>query len=100
MPSSIIQVLTSMEEAKVRLTMAATMHTEPMWQGLKKWTLSTLAVTQGPPATDFAASPAQMSIQLNTWRAAFVSPEHTLTVLVADDMYSSRFKLALCPMGL
>ena len=50
----------------MRLTMAATMQTEPRWQGLRKCTLSTLAVTQGPPATDFAASPAQMSIQLST----------------------------------
>lgn len=57
---------TSMEDAKVRLTMAATMATDPRWHGLRKCTESTLAVTQGPPATDFAARPAQMSIQLST----------------------------------
>lgn len=56
-----------MEEANVLFTIAATMHTEPRWQGLKKCTLSTLAVTHGPPATDLAANPAQISIQLKTW---------------------------------
>jgi len=57
---------TSIDDANVRLTIAATMQTEPEWQGLRKCTLSTLAVTQGPPATDFAANPAQTSIQLKT----------------------------------
>jgi len=64
---------TSMDDAKVRLTMAATMQTDPEWQGLRKWTLSTLAVTHGPPATDFAANPAQMSIQLNTCKHSIIS---------------------------
>ena len=39
---------TSMEEAKVRLTMAAMMATEPSLQGRRKCTLFRLAVTQGP----------------------------------------------------
>lgn len=36
------------------------------WQGRRKWTASTEAVTQGPRANVLAASPAQMSIQLST----------------------------------
>ncbi len=56
----------SMEEAKVRLTMAAMMATEPRRQGRRKWTESTEAETQGPRATVLAARPAQMSIQLST----------------------------------
>ncbi len=68
---------TSIDEAKVRLTMAATMQTDPRWHGRRKCTESTLAVTQGPPATDFAASPAQMSIQLNTWRTEQITVNHT-----------------------
>ena len=59
-------VLTSMEEWKTRLTMAAMMATEPWWQGRRKCTVSTEAVTTGPRATVLAARPAQMSIQLST----------------------------------
>ena len=55
-----------MEDLKVRLTIAAMMATDPFLTGRRKCTLSTLAVTQGPRATVFAASPAQMSIQLST----------------------------------
>ena len=58
----------SMDELKVRLTVAAMMATEPTRTGRRKCTASTLAVTHGPPATLFAASPAQMSIQLSTCR--------------------------------
>ncbi len=62
-------VRASMEELKVRLTVAAMMATEPTRTGRRKCTASTLAVTHGPPATLFAASPAQMSIQLSTCRS-------------------------------
>ena len=55
-----------MEEWKTRLTMAAMMATEPWWQGRRKCTVSTEAVTTGPRATVLAARPAQMSIQLST----------------------------------
>ena len=55
-----------MEVAKVRLTMAAMMATEPSLQGFRKCTASRLAVTTGPLATVLAAKPAQMSIQLST----------------------------------
>lgn len=58
--------VTSMEEEKMRLTMAAIMAVEPSRQGLRNWTLSTLAVTTGPRATVLAARPAAMSIQLST----------------------------------
>ena len=54
------------DEEKVRFTMAAMMTTVPRRQGLRKWTESTLAVTQGPRARDFADIPAQTSIQLST----------------------------------
>ncbi len=42
------------------------MATEPWWQGRRKCTVSTDAVTTGPRATVLAARPAQMSIQLST----------------------------------
>ena len=58
----------SMEDWKTRLTMAAMMATEPWWQGRRKCTVSTEAVTTGPRATVLAARPAQMSIQLSTCR--------------------------------
>lgn len=42
-------------------------HAGPLtWQGRRKCTASTEAVTQGPRANVLAASPAQMSIQLST----------------------------------
>ena len=55
-----------MDDWNVRLTMAATIATLPRRQGLRKCTVSTLAVTTGPRATVLAARPAQMSIQLST----------------------------------
>lgn len=55
-----------MDDLKVRLTMAATMATEPTRTGRRKCTASTDAVTHGLPAMLLAASPAQMSIQLST----------------------------------
>ena len=64
----------SMEDWNVRLTMAATMTTLPRRQGRRKCTVSTLAVTTGPRATVLAARPAQMSIQLSTWRASALRP--------------------------
>ena len=64
------QARASMEDWKVRLTMAATMTTLPRRQGRRKCTVSTLAVTTGPRATVLAARPAQMSIQLSTWGAS------------------------------
>ena len=57
---------TSIEEAKVRLTIAAMIATAPSRQGLRKCTASNEAVTTGPLATVLAARPAQMSIQLST----------------------------------
>jgi hypothetical protein len=64
--SSSTRTPTSMEERKVRFTMAASTTTEPTWQGRRKWTASPLAVTHGPCEKVLAASPAQMSIQLST----------------------------------
>ena len=64
--SSSTRTPTSMDEVKVRFTMAATMTTEPTLQGRRKWTASTEAVTQGPRASVFAARPAHTSIQLRT----------------------------------
>ena len=63
------QMLASIDDWKTRLTIAAMMATEPWWQGRRKCTVSTEAVTTGPRATVLAARPAQMSIQLSTWNA-------------------------------
>lgn len=71
------QSSTSIELAKVRLTMAAMMATPPSLQGSKKCTASKEAVTTGPFATVLAARPAQMSIQLSTYlNSKYVRTRH------------------------
>lgn len=59
-------LLTSIDELNVLLTIAAIMTTVPSRQGLRKWTASSVAVTQGPRASVFALRPAHTSTQLNT----------------------------------
>mmetsp|Transcript_23703 Transcript_23703/g.70320 ORF Transcript_23703/g.70320 Transcript_23703/m.70320 type:complete len:241 (+) Transcript_23703:141-863(+) len=94
MSSASTRTPTSMEELKVRLTIAATMTTIPSRQGFKKCTESTEAVTHGRRASDFADMPAHRSIHFST-----CPPKHTPTASTSWGITISCITTRVAPIG-